>query len=1128
MCFGNYMGNVIIDKLNSFIRSYYKNLVVRGVVYTLLLLIIFFIVLALVEYFGWQSQNMRTVIFYAYFLLAVVILFVWVIIPIAKIFSIGKTISHKQAAKIIGEYFPEIKDKLLNLLELQELSNSDNNDNSLLLAAIEQKTLSLSKIPFYKAINKSKTKKYAKILLGVMSVFVLLCCCFPKLFSEPTARYINHNVFYQKPAPFYFVFEPDKEVVQHNDLNIEVGVRGEMLPDKVNIIINGQSLEMKKKNKTHFLYTIMQIQKTSTIQFEAVGIKSRVYTINVSPKPVLTDLTAEVIYPQYTGIKKEIIHNVTDMSIAEGCVVNWMIRSKDAEQVFFKSNDNLQKLEVKKDLTKYSVKYLSSQNISIKMKNSKTLSVDSLAFFVNVVKDEKPQIAVIEERENDLTDKIYFRGQIKDDYGFSLLEFHLQKTSNDKITTDYKHSLPITTKENAQEFYYLLDLAQYEIKAGDKIEYYFEVWDNDQIHGAKSTKSQNFNISIPDSKEVEQRVKNNTQDINKQTDNTLKELKDLQKKINELTKKLTETKELTWKDKQELENLKNRQEQIKQSIENVREKISENISLEEKYKNTNEELLNKQMQIEQLFENLENKELKDLMKQIEQLTKQNLNKEKLNESLQQLQEKNEELSKQLDKNLELYKRLDVEKNINDAIDKLKELSDKQEKLSEEILQKNIDKNEVAKQQEQINKEFKDLQQKISEIEKKDASLEEPFKFKREEEKEQAINQEMQKAKENIDKNKKNKASQNQKNASQQMQQMAQQMEKNMEESEQEQLAEDIDNVRQILKNLVTLSKEEESLIYSCQHTKVNDPAYQNIINKQNAIRESMKDIADSLYSMSKRQPQISNTIYEQTYKVRENINSSLDKLLKYNQSVYNSLTNTQASSAQQYAMTSMNNLALLLAESLDNMNQQQAQSKQSKSSKSSNKQCKNPSSAGGKKSVKNMRQMQEALNKEIQRLQKELEKQGNKPHKIGESRQLNEELAKAAAQQEMIRKMMEEYLQEQKEMEGKAAGNINKALKNMEETEKDIVNKKINANTIKRQNEILTRMLESERAEKTREKDNERKSTAGVDKKQDDKESFEAFKKLKNRDMELFKEIPPVYSSYYKTKINEYFYNLER
>ena len=71
-------------------------------------------------------------------------------------------------------------------------------------------------------------------------------------------------------------------------------------------------------------------------------------------------------------------------------------------------------------------------------------------------------------------------------------------------------------------------------------------------------------------------------------------------------------------------------------------------------------------------------------------------------------------------------------------------------------------------------------------------------------------------------------------------------------------------------------------------------------------------------------------------------------------------------------------------------------------------------------------------------------------------------------------------------------------------------------------------MLESERAEKKREKDNERKSDTGVNKKQEDnKQVIEVFKKLKNKDMELFKEIPPVYSSYYKDKINEYFYNFE-
>ncbi len=1125
------MNNKIINKLNDFIRSYYKNLVIRGLVSSLLLLAIFFVVLALLEYFGWQGQLMRTIIFYSYIVLAFGVLIFWVLIPLAKIFSIGKTISYKQAAKIIGNHFVEIKDKLLNLLELQELAeqNEDSlNNNSLLVAAIEQKTLSLSPIPFYKAIDKTKTKRYAKILAGVFVGILVLSLCFPKLFSEPATRYIHHNVFYEKPAPFRFIFDENVKAIQHNDVDINLKVEGEMLPDKVNILINGQSLEMKKKDKTHFLYTISQIPRTTILQFEAVGVKSKIYTVKVNPKPVLTDLKAEIVYPKYTRLKNETLNNVTDISVPEGTQINWIIRSKDTKEILFKSNDNITKLSVLKDITNHSVKYLSSQSISIKMKNYHTLSEDSLAFFVNTIKDERPQIAIIEEKDGDLADKVYFRGQIKDDYGFSRLEFHIKVTnSNGNTYLDNKKPLTFTTSENAQEFYYLLDLDEYKINAGDKVEYYFEVWDNDGIHGAKNTRSQSFNIAIPDSKEVEKKVEDNTKDISKEADKALKELKDLQKKINELTKRLTENKELTWKDKQELENLKNKQEKIRKNIQNIQEKIQENTNLEEKFNNSiDEELIKKQMEIEDLFKSLENKELNELMKQIEQLTKQNLDKDKMNESFKDLQMKNEELSKQLDKNLELYKRLDVEKNITDVVDKLKELAKKQEALAKETSDKKSNKQDLLKKQEEISKEFKDLQKKMNDIQKKNAALDEPFKFGRDKKKEDGINKDISEAQDKINNNKNKDASKQQQNASKQMQEMADKMEQGMEESQEEQLAEDINNVRQILKNLVTLSKSEESLIYATQKTAVNDPAYQNIINKQNTIKESMKDISDSLYNISKRQPQVSNVIHEETYKVIANINTSLDKLLKFNQGYYNAIHNTQAATSQQYAMTSMNNLSLLLAESLDNMNKQQGQAKNKKSKASQ--QCNNPSSSGGKKDAKNMRQLQEALNKEIQRLQKELEKQGNKPRKIGEGKQLNEELAKAAAQQEMIRKMMEEYLKEMKDESGKSAGGMNKVLKNMEDTEKDIVNKRINANTIKRQNEILTRMLESERAEKKRDKDNERKSTTGIDKKQNDNKNFEAFNKLKNREMELFKEIPPVYSSYYKAKINEYFYNFGR
>jgi hypothetical protein len=1123
------MNNEINNKLNSFIRKYYKNLLIKGLVYSILLLLVFFLVLNLIEYFGYNAPIIRTIIFYAYLLLALTIFCLLVVKPLFKIFSIGKTLSYKQAAKIIGNHFPEIQDKLLNLLQLQDISSNSNSE--LLKAAITQKTLLLSPIPFTKAIDTTKTKKYAKVLLMVLCLIILIGVFFPKILSEPTFRYLNHNTFYEKPAPFaFYVKDAPLRAIQQADITINVEVKGEMLPDKADIIVDGQEFEMKQRDKTHFSYTIHQIQKTTQIQFSAMDVKSKIYVVEVNPKPILTDVRADIIYPAYTKIKNETVSNVTNLSLPKGTTVRWHIQTKDTKSVIFKSSSSISILSPEKNGNiEFLRRYLSNQDISIKTKNNFTLSTDSINFSISIIEDEAPQIAVIEEKDSVVVDKIYFRGQIKDDYGFNKLEFHLSISKGDKGEkgTNIAKNITITKNENAQEFYYYVDLAQYDIKAGDKVNYYFQVWDNDQVNGSKSAKSQVFTVSLPTEKEMDKKIDDNSKEIKKEADNAIDEIKKLQRQINDLSKRLVDKKEISWQDEKEIKELMQKQEQIKQRVNQIQKNLEENSKIENNMSSQDKELMQKEEEIQKLFNDLQNNDLKELMQKLQEMTQKNFDKEKVNESLKDIKNKNEELSKQLDKNLEMYKRLEVEKDINNVVEKLNELSKKQEELSNQTKNNSLNKEELNKRQQQLNKEFNDLKQKMSEIKQKDSQLETPFNFNKDTKKENSISEKQNQAQKDIQKGKNKDASNNQKGASQQMKEMANSIEKEQEENQEEQLGEDINNVRQILKNLVTLSKKQENLIYQTQSTSVSNPNYQKIINEQNNIKEAMKSVGDSLYAISKRQSQVSNTINQEMSKVKSNVDNSLSSLLRFNQSLYSSYKNNQATSSQQYAMASMNNLSLLLAESLDNMNKQKQQSQKNKGKAS--KQCNNPSSSGqGKSSPKTMRELQEALNKEIQRLQQELSKRGNPAHhKIGEDAKMNEELAKAAAQQEMIRQMMQDYLNELKQENAQGVGGNNKALKQMEDTEKDIVNKRINNQTIQRQNEILTRMLESERAEKKKGRDNERKSTVGVDVIQKNNQNIEAFNKLKNRELELFRKIPPIYSSYYKAKVNEYFYNFE-
>src|SRR5699024_9411200 len=111
--------------------------------------------------------------FYGFIAVAIGTAFLWMGIPLLKYFNIGSRISNAQAATIIGNHFPEVQDKLLNVLQLKEQADIDV-DNSLLLASIEQKTGNLQVVNFPKAIDLKQNRKYLKYALPPLVILLLL------------------------------------------------------------------------------------------------------------------------------------------------------------------------------------------------------------------------------------------------------------------------------------------------------------------------------------------------------------------------------------------------------------------------------------------------------------------------------------------------------------------------------------------------------------------------------------------------------------------------------------------------------------------------------------------------------------------------------------------------------------------------------------------------------------------------------------------------------------------------------------------------------------------------------------------------------------------------------------------
>ena len=135
----------------------------------------------------------------------------------------------------------------------------------------------------------------------------------------------------------------------------------------------------------------------------------------------------------------------------------------------------------------------------------------------------------------------------------------------------------------------------------------------------------------------------------------------------------------------------------------------------------------------------------------------------------------------------------------------------------------------------------------------------------------------------------------------------------------------------------------------------------------------------------------------------------------------------------------------------------------------------------------------------------------------------SEEFARMAAEQEMIRQSMQQMLDEMKENGQLGDDGLKQIIQDMERLEEDLVNKRVNKQTIERNRQILSRMLESQKAQEKRDQEEQRKSNEYKGSSFDRKIDEVFYKEQLKKNQEFLRQNPIQYHPYYKSKINEYY-----
>ena len=1104
----------LIEKLDEFIRKFYRNQLLRGVIYTTGFVIAFFLALATLEHFAWFGSTGRAVLFYSFLILIGFVVTKLIVIPSLKMMRLGKVISHEQASLIIGDHFPTVKDKLLNTLQLNQLAKESNSE--LVIAGIDQKIIELKPIPFTGAIDLNKNKKFLPYALVPLAVFLFVLFAAPNLIKDSTNRLVHYNKAYEKPAPFKFVvLNKSLNVIQQTDLTINIKMEGDEIPDQVYIKSGGRQFKLDKEDKQHFNYTFYHVSKNTSFQLTADGFDSREYEIKAVPNPVVLNFDVDLLYPVYLQKKNEKLKNTGDLLIPAGTRIRWNFKTENTERFSFILGDTMLALNKEEDgMFTMNQRMLQSTTYAVATANSFLANKDTMRYSINVIPDQYPTINVEQQTDSASTQRIYFRGLIKDDYGFSSLQFHYRFLKNDKDTLNRSDKLltenvSINRSLSQTDFFHYWDASSLAIQAGEQLEYYFEVWDNDGVTGPKSARSQTEVFKAPSLRELAENTEKSNNEIKKDLSESLKQATKLQKQIADAARKMLEKKNPDYEDKKRIEDLLKQQQELDKKLNDIKSEQQQNQAKQNEYKNNDSQLTEKQEKLQELFNKLQNPELKELMKQLEQLMSQ-LDKQKVQDMLDKMKMTNKDMEKQLDRTLELFKQLEVEQKIKDAIDNLDKLAKDQKDLAEKSNDKNADADKLKNEQKELNQQFDELKKDIAEMQKKNDELEFPQEIPKTDEEQKAIDEDMKQSEQQLGENKKSGAGKSQKSASEKMQQMSDKMKQQQAQNEEEQAEEDEASLRYLLENLIRFSFDQEALMQDLKKADINDPQYVKMGQRQQKLSDDVKIIEDSLFALSKRVVQIQNTVNTEISKIHENIDKSLDHMQDRQLAM--------ARSDQQYTMTSANNLALLLSEALQQMQQQQQQKKGSSS-------CKKPGKGKPGPSAEKLKQMQQKLSQQMKDMKGKMEgmqKNGGKG-----SKGMSEELARMAAQQEAIRNELNQ-LNQQENKDGKnSLGNLGQLAEKMEQNERDIVNKRITEETLKRQQEILTRLLEAENAQREREQDETRKAEQAKEQFSRNPAAFEQYKRLKEKETELLNTVPPSLNPFYKNLVNSYFQGLQ-
>lgn len=1123
------------EKLKHFIKRYYSNEIWKGIALLSLLLMLYLVLLYLLEINFYLAPTIKIIAVLALIVGGVYITSRYIVWPLMQLFGWSGRMTDEQAAKLIGTHFTDVQDRLLNILQLSHTDAFASSE--LALASIDQKAAHITPLPFTKAIDYRKTKKILPYLSALLLLVALSIVFFPQHIRSASDRLLQPTAFFAPPAPFDFIIDEKLlHVSQYENLPIHLQLKGDKLPENVTLLVNGERIVMSVLEDNRFEYVLKNVAAATYIQFEAAGYVSNRYPIHLLEVPTISDIRMELVYPRHVRKANETIASIQDVTVPYGTTITYHIAAQNASEILA----NNQSLSAVAGAFSFKTIVTADTQYAFSISNQTTDKRITFSSQIKMIDDVAPSIQI--SRTVDAIDpmQVLLTGIATDDYGIQKLTLIVDVKEKGQTKT-FRKNLPIhaalSTTINAY-----LDLKVYSPSA-DQVSYFVEVCDNDAARGSKCVVSEIYTYKNPSVIAADSLIDQH-QEALEQTVNALQsDQKQYQKQMQQLEAQIMQGSEMnTWEQKQAMEQLKSLQEKMKAQMEAMKKRLAQQqdqakkLDLSESFQEKQEDA---KKQIDDVVKNDLQKQLDKMNQLMEQL---NQNKPPSVQQLQQMQQENKMSKMSMERLEAMIKKLEQQLQLEKTVQKAEALLQDQSDLLEKTKQEQTDAALLKKEQESLEKaleQFKkeELNKAAQESKSEDANeIQEAA-----DEAQDAMDQ----SSDALEQKDKPSSQSKQQQAKQQLQKMKDKLGAMAGGMDMEQIDIDIKATRQILTNLLRLSFDQEQLLQTLKGKNINTDRIPEFVAQQSKLGRNAAMINDSLFSLSKRVTSIENAINRETNALTQNMRQAGGALAEQN--LYHTLI------GQQSAMTNANNLALMLNELLENLIQDQSQMQQEgagSGSKSKGKPKPGQGTSAGEQ-LKDIISKQQQMGKGEQQGGQQSgqqpgqqgqgnsgEGQGGQNGQSGKGSQQGkdgqqgnedgeygnaEQLAKQAREQALIRQQMNQLnsILNSKAIKGNAS-DIKAIQDMMQQNEADLVYKRMNSAFYKRQQQIMQRMLQLEKAVREQEQDDKRQGNQAKPVERPIPPALKLEQQKFQQSVEQYKFIAPKLQPYYEQIGSEY------